>query len=614
MNRNSPSPGTPSPFIEWIVGWRLVALTAVVLTIGALVLVMRGAGDVDSIRLVIRLTARVSLGFFCLAFGATAANRIWPNGWTRWAVANRRYLGLSFAVSHFIHAIAISLFIGFYAVQFDEVHPGSNVPGGIGYLFLLAMTVTSFDRTAALVGIRVWRVLHATGAHVLWTIFLISEVSRVPAGRIHIWFVAPLLLVAAIRILAWWRSRAVGTRQDAGLTGVNSRLTAARRFLRPHVSNVVQSKFASRSMILPVIFASLIFSGCAELRTLQVRPAIVGEPGYKSSAVTPSARHLVDEGELPGFPGATQWLNSPALTADGLRGNVVLVDFGTYSCINWLRTLPYVRAWAEKYRSQGLVVVGVHSPEFPFEKNIENVRGAAQTLKIDFPVAVDNNHTVWRAFNNVYWPALYIADARGRIRHHHFGEGGYEQSERIIQQLLAEVGKNDISRELVSVEPRGIEAAANSGNLASPETYLGFERSERFASTEGKASNPMIRAGALQLGLRRNEWTLAGEWTRRRQSVRLNKANGRIAYRFQARDLHLVMGPAVTGTGVRFRVLIDGKPPGAAHGIDTDEDGMGTAREQRLYQLIRQPAPITDRLFEIEFLDPGVEAFSFTFG
>lgn len=602
MNKNLAPRETLSPFIQWIAGWRLVALTAFVLTIWALVLVTQRDGDVDSIRLLIRITARVSLGLFCLAFSATAASRIWPNRWTRWQLANRRYLGLSFAVSHFIHAVALSIFIGRYAVQFHEVHPGSNVPGGIGYLFLLAMTVTSFDRTAAFVGVGVWKALHATGAYVLWTIFLISEVSRVHEGRIHLWFVAPLLLVAAIRILAWWRARAVATRQNAGLIGVKAKLTAAWRLLRPKVSNLALSKFASRSKVLPAIFASLVLGAC------------VAEQGNKESSAAPSARRLPDEGGLPGFRGATTWLNSPPLTADGLRGKVVLVDFGTYSCINWLRTLPYVNAWAEKYRANGLVVVGVHSPEFSFERNIENVRWAGQTLKVDFPIMVDNDHTVWRAFKNLYWPALYIADAQGRIRHHHFGEGGYEQSERIIQQLLAEAGNDTFSRELVSVEARGIGAAADWSNLSSPENYLGNERTENFVSTQGVATDSRSIGDTPRQGLRRNEWTLAGEWTRGREKVVLNRANGHIAYRFHARDLNLVMGPAITGTNIRFRVLIDGKPPGAGHGIDTDEEGNGTAREQRLYQLIRQPGPIVDRLFEIEFLNPGVEAFSFTFG
>jgi len=319
------------------------------------------------------------------------------------------------------------------------------------------------------------------------------------------------------------------------------------------------------------------------------------------------------EGELPSPGGATGWLNSQPLTKDGLRGKVVLVDFWTYTCINWLRTLPYVRAWAGKYKEQGLVVIGVHTPEFRFEKDLDNVRRAVKDRKIDFPVAMDNDYAIWRAFDNHYWPALYVIDAQGRIRHHQFGEGGYERSERIIQQLLGEAGISGIGDQLAAVDARGIEAEADWADLKSPENYLGHERTENFVSP-GRAVLDKPRVYAAPARLKLNDWALSGDWTVKRDGVALNKANGRIAYRFHARDLHLVMGPAVRGASVRFRVLIDGQPPGAAHGIDVDDQGNGTVSEQRLYQLIRQPSPIADRQFEIEFLDPGVEAFAFTFG
>ena len=317
--------------------------------------------------------------------------------------------------------------------------------------------------------------------------------------------------------------------------------------------------------------------------------------------------------ELASLERADEWLNSPPLTPSGLRGKVVLVDFWTYTCINWLRTLPYVRAWAEKYKDQGLVVIGVHAPEFSFEKNLSNVRRALKDMKIDYPVAVDNEHLIWRAFSNQYWPALYFIDAQGRLRHHHFGEGSYEQSEMIIQQLLVEAGAIDLSREPTSVDGRGIEAAADWRNLRSGENYVGYERTQNFASPGGAALD-QPRMYALPMRLRLNDWALSGEWTVRREATALNKPNGRIAYRFRARDLHIVMGPAAPGTPVHFRVFIDGQPPGAAHGVDADEQGNGTVTEQRLYQLIRQPMPIADRLFEIEFLAPGAEAFAFTFG
>jgi thiol-disulfide isomerase/thioredoxin len=329
--------------------------------------------------------------------------------------------------------------------------------------------------------------------------------------------------------------------------------------------------------------------------------------------MTPAAIQLPTEGELPALDGATQWLNSQPLSAADLRGKVVLVEFWTYTCINWLRTLPYVRAWAHQYRDRGLVVIGVHSPEFPFERDIDNVRRAAQDLQVDFPIAVDSDHAVWQAFGNRYWPALYFVDAQGRIRHHQFGEGGYEESEKIIQQLLAEAGSGSHSRERAPVDARGVEAAADWGSLQSPENYLGYERTESFASPGGVVSDRR-HAYALPTRLPLNHWALSGDWTLQKGAAVLNQANGRIAYRFHARDLHLVVGPAVRGTAVRFRVLIDGQPPGAAHGIDVDAQGNGVITEQRLYQLIRQSQPIVDRQFEIEFADPGVEAFAFTFG
>ena len=328
---------------------------------------------------------------------------------------------------------------------------------------------------------------------------------------------------------------------------------------------------------------------------------------------TPRADPSSGEGVLPSLGSATEWLNSQPLTASSLPGRIVLIQFWTYTCINWLRTLPYVRAWAEKYKDQGLVVIGVHAPEFEFEKNKNNVRRAVKDLRVDYPVAVDNEHVIWRAFRNQYWPALYFIDAQGRVRHHQFGEGNYEQAEMIIQQLLAEAGDGGARREPVSVQGRGIEAPADWNSLKSPENYVGLERTQNFASPGG-AMLDKPRLYVFPARLRLNDWALSGDWTVKNQEAVLNKPNGVIAYRFQARDLHLVMGPATPGTSVRFRVLIDGQPPGAAHGLDVDEQGVGTVSAQSLHQLIRQTGPIADRQFEIEFLDPGVEAFCFTFG
>ena len=319
------------------------------------------------------------------------------------------------------------------------------------------------------------------------------------------------------------------------------------------------------------------------------------------------------EGQLPPLSGATGWLNSPPLTAADLRGRVVLIDFWTYTCINWLRTLAYVRAWSEKYLDRGLVVVGVHTPEFPFEREIDNVREAARDMAVEYPVALDPNYAVWRAFSNNYWPAVYIADAQGRIRHHHFGEGGYEESETVIQGLLGEAGRGPVSDDLVSVAEEGFEAQADWANLESPETYLGYEQAQNFASPGG-AELDEPRTYAAPDPLRLNRWALSGDWTVERRASVLNRADGRIAFRFHARDVHLVMGPRSRGTSVPFRVLVDGEPPGAAHGLDVNEQGRGTLVQQRLYQLIRERESITDRTFEITFHGPGVEAYAFTFG
>jgi len=322
---------------------------------------------------------------------------------------------------------------------------------------------------------------------------------------------------------------------------------------------------------------------------------------------------LPTEGQMPSFGRVTEWLNSKPLTTADLRGKVVLTSFWTYSCINWRRQLPYVRAWAEKYSDEGLVVIGVHSPEFAFEKNVANVRWAAKEMRVDYPVVMDNEFGIWRAFKNQYWPALYFVDARGRIRHHQFGEGEYQQSELVIQQLLVDAGIGDVKQGMVSIIGEGTEAPGDWTELRSPENYVGYERTEGFKS-RGGAIPDQRRLYVMPATLNLNQWALTGDWTIEKQRIILNNANGRIAYRFHARDLHLVMGPAAPGTSVRFRVLIDGNVPDAAHGIDVDDQGRGTVSQSRMYQLIRQPKPSVDRQFEIEFIDSGVEAFSFTFG
>ena len=318
------------------------------------------------------------------------------------------------------------------------------------------------------------------------------------------------------------------------------------------------------------------------------------------------------EGHLPPFAGATAWLNSVSVTTDALRGRVVLVSFGTYTCINWIRTLPYVRAWADKYAGQGLVVIGVQTPEFDFEKDLDGVRIALKAMNVSYPVAVDNDYAVWQAFDNHYWPALYFVDGQGRIRHHRFGEGDYQESERVLQMLLAEAGA-DVDHPLERLEPQGVELGADWDHLASPENYVGYERSRGFASPGGAVPDQPHRYTAPS-SLGRNQWALSGNWRIGPVATVLEEPGGGIAFAFHARDLNLVMRPAVPHTSLPFRVRIDGQPPGPAHGLDVDEDGNGTVSDQRLYQLVRQPGGIADRRFDIELLDAGLEAFVFTFG
>ena len=319
------------------------------------------------------------------------------------------------------------------------------------------------------------------------------------------------------------------------------------------------------------------------------------------------------EGNLPPLDGAVRWLNSPPLTAQALKGKVVLVDFWTYSCINCLRSLPYVKAWAEKYRDQGLVVIGVHAPEFAFERDVGNVTKAMKDLGINYPVAIDNDFKVWRAFNNQYWPAHYFADAQGRIRYHHFGEGEYAESERVIQQLLREAGAAKVADGLINASAEGVQLAPDMNEVQSPETYVGYQRAKHFVPETSLVPDKVSAYSApSQLAL--NDWSLDGQWNVGPERATSGAPASRIVYRFHARDLHLVLGPGADHKPVRFKVLVDGKAPGDAHGTDVAPDGSGNVTEQRLYQLVRQTGSVTDRTFSIEFLDPGVSAYAFTFG
>jgi cytochrome c biogenesis protein CcdA/thiol-disulfide isomerase/thioredoxin len=399
------------------------------------------------------------------------------------------------------------------------------------------------------------------------------------------------VLASVVAILSGFDT---GFLTQVSLTGTNSLEESL--FDRFHQS----SRFADTlppSSVITLGDQAMMNGGPAMM--MKAKPAAAGEA-------------LPVEGMMPSLSGAVQWLNSPPLTAEGLKGKVVLVDFWTYSCINCLRAIPYVRAWAEKYKDQGLVVIGVHAPEFAFEKNIANVQKAVADLKITYPVAIDNDYAIWRAFDNQYWPAHYFIDGQGRIRHHHFGEGEYDESEHVIQQLLAEAGEASPSSGLVSVSSAGAEAAPDMADVRSPETYVGYERAANFVSPGGAVHDTkhVYASGAPRL----NEWGLSGDWTIGGEQAALNQKDGGITYRFHARDLHLVLGPARDGKPVRFRVTIDGAVPGDNHGADVDADGQGTVTGQRLYQLVRQTGAIADRTFEIRFLDPGVEAYAFTFG
>jgi cytochrome c biogenesis protein CcdA/thiol-disulfide isomerase/thioredoxin len=332
-----------------------------------------------------------------------------------------------------------------------------------------------------------------------------------------------------------------------------------------------------------------------------------------AASATDAQITLDDEGPLPDLSGAVAWLNSPPLSSKSLKGKVVLIDFWTYSCINCLRALPYIEGWADKYRDAGLVVIGVHTPEFAFEKELSNVEKAVRDLKISYPVAIDSNYKIWQAFNNEYWPAHYFIDGKGRIRYHHFGEGEYDESERVIQDLLKENGARLASPGVLAVSGAGAEAASDTADRRSPETYVGYHRAEHFASTETIVQDAN-RAYTPEPRLSLNQWALGGSWKVGAESAALQTAPGKIVFRFHARDLHLVLGTNNNGKPVRFKVKLDGTAPGDDHGVDIDNNGLGTVQGHRLYQLIRQRGPVEDRTFEIEFLDPGVQAFAFTFG
>ncbi|GAB7543172.1 cytochrome c biogenesis protein DipZ [Cupriavidus sp. CuC1] len=557
------------------------------------------------------------LAGMALTFAAVATLAAVGGGWVtqanqygRWlAIALLAVFGLTLLLPRFAERLmhplvsAGSRLSAFAQADGDQVRPGSSFLLGIatGLLWapcagpILGLVLTGAALRGASVGTTLLLVAYAAGAATSLAVALLI------GGRV---FTAMKRSLGA----GEWVRRGIGAAMLLGVvaiglgldTGVLARVsTVATGGIEQQLVDKLSAKQAEAGNGPAVTASSGAMMRATSLKT-----------GQSAAAALPV------EGQLPGLGGAVEWLNSPPLTAEALRGKVVLVDFWTYSCINCLRTLPYVKAWAQKYRDQGLVVIGVHAPEFAFERNLDNVKKATRDLGIDYPVAVDNNYAIWRAFNNQYWPAHYFIDAQGQIRFHHFGEGEYARSEQVIQQLLAEAGHADAAKVAMGIgnaDAQGVQMAADKAEIQSGETYLGYERAQNFASPGGEAQD-RAHTYTAPVNPALNDWGLAGTWRVGAEHAALAGASGRIVYRFHARDLHLVLGPGKDGKPVRFRVSIDGAAPGDARGTDVAADGSGTVTEQRLYQLVRQTGKVAEHTFAIEFLDPGVEAYAFTFG
>ncbi|MBY5801283.1 cytochrome c biogenesis protein DipZ [Rhizobium leguminosarum] len=440
------------------------------------------------------------------------------------------------------------------------------------------------------------------GANLQTTFLLIAYAAGAASS------LAVALLVGGRIFTAMKRSLGVGDRIRQGL-GAAVLAGVAVIALGLDTSLLARLSYASTTSleqaVLDRLHAKRLSGASSELASNEVMIAA-------ADAKNPFRSDLPVEGPAPSLDGAVEWLNSAPLTTEQLRGKVVLVDFWTYSCINCIRTIPYVRAWAEKYADQGLVVIGVHAPEFAFEKKIDNVKKAIGDFQIGYPVAIDNDYGIWRAFENSYWPAAYLIDAKGQIRYHHFGEGNYNRTEKAIQDLLREAGSQTTASAPVVPDAKGVEAGPDLGNIRSGETYLGYQQAANFASPEGLQADTAKNYSIAEPGL--NGWGLSGTWTVGRDQATLDQPGGGITYRFSARDLHLVLGPGAGDKPIRFQVKIDGKAPGPDHGSDIDADGNGTVTATRLYQLVRQPGTVAARNFEIRFLDPGVQAYAFTFG
>ncbi|MGH8179477.1 MAG: cytochrome c biogenesis protein DipZ [Steroidobacteraceae bacterium] len=487
-------------------------------------------------------------------------------------------------------------------------------PGGIGASFLLGIATGLLWAPCAgpILGLLLaGAALH--GANAGTTLLLAAYAAGAATSLAVALLIGGRVFAAVKRSLGAgeWVRRGIGVAMLAGVAAIATGLDTG---LLTRVATVATGGIEQR--LLDLLSPSR--PGPSLAGPAVAHPGSIVLTAQAAPAAAAGAPRLPVEGRIPPLTGAVQWLNSPPLDAQALRGKVVLLDIWTYSCINCLRTLPYVKAWAEKYKDDGLVVIGVHDPEFAFERDVGNVRHAVADLGITYPVAIDNGYAIWDALNNEYWPAHYLVDAQGRIRYHYFGEGSYDETERAIQQLLAEAGHRQALQVALGL-PRqdmtlhGVQAASDEQDLRSPETYIGYERAAHFRSPNGAIHNAASDYTVpASLGL--NDWGLAGDWRIDAQDARLQRPSGRIVFRFHARDLHLVLGPGTEGKPVHFVIRIDGAPPGNAHGGDVAPDGTGVVTDQRLYQLVRQRGPVADHTFEIEFLDPGVHAYSFTFG
>jgi cytochrome c biogenesis protein CcdA/thiol-disulfide isomerase/thioredoxin len=571
-----------------------------------------------------------------LAFASVATLATIGGGWVVQANQYGRWLALAllavFGVTLVVPRIADRLMRPLVSAgnRLSDLANGDGKPASVRSSFLLGMAtgllwtpcagpilgivLTSGALHGANVGTTLLLVAYAAGAASSLAMVLVvggnvfAALKRhLGAGEVLRRAVGAAVLLGVVAISFGWDTGVLSGVSSVATGGIEQKLVD---WLSPGKPSAGSASSASDASDAP---------SRGEVMKAAYRDRGAGEDAVMRASYSGAGQYVAPlpvEGALQTLNGAVQWLNSPPLTVEGLRGKVVVINVWTYSCINCLRSLPYVKAWAQKYKDQGLVVIGVHAPEFAFERNVDNVRKATHELGVVFPVAIDNNFAIWRALDNQYWPAQYFIDAQGRIRHHNFGEGNYANSEKVIQQLLTEAGNADaehVGVGLANTATPGVQMAADGADIQSPETYIGYEQADNFASPGGEVRDK-ARTYVAPSQPELNSWGLAGNWIVAKDRATLGSTPGQIVYRFHARDLHLVLGPGRDGKPVRFRVSIDGAAPGAAHGTDVAADGSGTVTEHRLYQLVRQTRDVTDHTFSIQFLDPGVEAYAFTFG